>query len=203
MQESNPTRMQQRNTKRQWISTVALLLLFLTQGCEKNSGNPSTATDANFSITGYEQTTPCTVNFINTSKNATSYSWNFGDGSTSTLVNPSHTYVLNGTYILKLRASGPNGTDSVCKLVAIEPPVAPNKSAFAYFFDRCDGTPVGAVFKTVNPLSTNTVWDFGNGNIQTNRDPIMQFLLPGDYTIKYSSQLGAIRDTVTRIIRIQ
>lgn len=177
--------------------------MLLFAGCNKKESGTPTTTDANFSITGFERTTPCTINFINTSKNATSYLWNFGDGTTDNTSNPSHTYVSFGTYLLKLRATGPNGTDSVCKLVSIEPPVAANKAAFSYFFDRCSGTPVGAVFKTVNPLATNTVWDFGNGNINVNRDPIIQFLIPGDYTIKYSAQFGTVRDTVTRIIRIQ
>jgi len=171
-------------------------------GCDRKDTS-STATDANFSISGYQVTTPCTISFINTSANATAYLWNFGDGTSSTLSNPVHTYTVNGTYLLNLRATGPNGVDSICKLVSIEPPVTANKSAFSYFFDRCSGTPVGAVFKTVNPLSTNTVWDFGNGIINIDRDPIIQFLLPGDYTIKYSSQIGAVRDPAIRIIRIQ
>lgn len=159
--------------------------------------------DANFSISGYEVAAPCAVTFINTSRNADRYLWNFGDGTTSTGSNPVHTYNLNGTYLLKLKATGANGVDSVCKLISIEAAPPPNKSSFSYFFDRCSGTPVGAVFRTVNPLSTATVWDFGNGIINTSRDPIIQFFQSGDYTIKYSSQFGAVRDTVLRIIRIQ
>lgn len=39
-----------------------------------------------------------TVTFNNSSTNGTSYSWNFGDGSTSTQMNPTHTYANNGVY---------------------------------------------------------------------------------------------------------
>jgi len=53
--------------------------------------------DANFSISGYEVAAPCAVTFINTSRNADSYLWNFGDGTTSTGSNPVPTYNLNGT----------------------------------------------------------------------------------------------------------
>jgi len=179
------------------------LLMLLQFGCNKKDNTPGTSTDADFSIAGFEAAAPCTITFINTSQQATSYFWNFGDGTTSNLSNPTHTYTLNGTYLLSLRATGPTGTDSVCKLVAIEPPVTANRSAFSYFFNRCSGYPVGALFKTVNPASTNIVWDFGAGLVKTERDPVIQFLGTGDYTIKYSSQLNGVRDTVVRVIRIQ
>ncbi|MCG9879215.1 MAG: PKD domain-containing protein, partial [Bacteroidia bacterium] len=44
------------------------------------------------------------VNFTNTSTNAVSYSWNFGDGNTSSVQNPSNTYAANGTYTVALTA---------------------------------------------------------------------------------------------------
>ena len=180
---------------------ATILLTF--SGCGKNNDTPSTAADANFSLSGYEVAAPCPITFINTSRNVTSYLWDFGDGTTSTESNPVHTYTFAGTYLLKLKATGANGVDSVCKLVSIEAAPAPNKSSVSYFFDRCSGTPLAAVFRTVNPLSSAIVWDFGNGILNTTWDPIIQFFQPGDYTIKYSSQIGGVRDTVIRIIRIQ
>ncbi len=36
--------------------------------------------------------------FTNTSTNATTWSWNFGDGGTSAALNPGHTYASPGTY---------------------------------------------------------------------------------------------------------
>lgn len=54
----------------------------------------------------YLCTVPASVNFINNSMNATSYHWDFGDGNTSTLANPSHTYTAAGTYAVELIAIG-------------------------------------------------------------------------------------------------
>ena len=56
---------------------------------------------------------PMTVDFTNTSTGdyVTSL-WDFGDGSTSTDQNPSHTYPLSGTYPVSLTVSGPGGTDT-------------------------------------------------------------------------------------------
>jgi PKD repeat protein len=54
----------------------------------------------------------------NYSSNNTSYSWNFGDGSSSTLQYPTHTYSSTGPYNLCLTVSGNNGcTDSMCDSV--------------------------------------------------------------------------------------
>ncbi len=60
-----------------------------------------------------------TVRFTNLSTNATSYLWNFGDGTTSTDTNPSHVYPLGGTYRVRLFASNPGGTDSVEKAIVV------------------------------------------------------------------------------------
>ena len=50
-----------------------------------------------------------TVLFTNTSEYATGYHWDFGDGTTSDQVNPSHTYTSPGAFEVTLTASNPNG----------------------------------------------------------------------------------------------
>ncbi len=47
---------------------------------------------------------PFTVTFQNSSSNATQYTWNFGDGNTSTQVNPVHTYTAAGSYTVQMVA---------------------------------------------------------------------------------------------------
>ncbi len=179
----------------------ATCLLLIIQACGKND-SPAIVVDANFSISGYEVPAPSTITFINISQNATSYLWDFGDGSSSTQAAPVHTFALDGTYPLRLKVTGPTGVDSICKLVSISAPPA-GKSSMGYFFDRCSGTPVGGLFKSTNPLSTNVIWDFGNGSVAASRDAVVQFTLPGDYTVKQSSQINGVRDTLVRIIQIQ
>lgn len=58
---------------------------------------------------------PFTVNFTNTSTNAANYVWTFGDGGTSTALNPSYTYNALGTYTVKLVISGACGVDSLIR----------------------------------------------------------------------------------------
>jgi len=53
-----------------------------------------------------------TISFINASSSATSYSWDLGDGTTSTVINPVHRYD-NGTYTVSLTAYNDNGESSI------------------------------------------------------------------------------------------
>ena len=67
--------------------------------------------------------TPADVTFFNNSYYSTSYYWDFGDGSTSTSANPTHTYNSFGTFTVKLIANGPLGTDSIIQqqIISVDP----------------------------------------------------------------------------------
>ena len=67
---------------------------------------------------------PLTVQFSNSSSNASSYLWDFGDGSTSTLNSPTHTYTANGNYDVRLIAdAGTCGRDTLIRssYISIQP----------------------------------------------------------------------------------
>ena len=54
----------------------------------------------------------------NSSSNATSYSWNFGDGSgTSPLESPVYAYAASGTYNVCLTASNATSSDETCRML--------------------------------------------------------------------------------------
>jgi Zn-dependent metalloprotease len=83
----------------------------------------ATPTDADYTACPKTQCSnaPFTVQFSNLSVNGNSYKWYFGDGGTSTLTNPSHTYNTNGSYDVKLVAYGSTcGTDSITKTAFIQ-----------------------------------------------------------------------------------
>ena len=60
-----------------------------------------------------------TATFTNTSSGADSYSWDFGDGNSSTDANPSHTYGADGTYTVSLTATNEGGNDSASESVTV------------------------------------------------------------------------------------
>ena len=87
--------------------------------CKKDDeADPKPTADFTF-VTGTCQT-DCPVTFTNTSQNATSYVWDFGDGTTGAQTGTFvHTYANPGTYQVKLDATGAGGTTSVTKSVVV------------------------------------------------------------------------------------
>lgn len=81
-----------------------LLLFFallVSQGCYENEPIPFAA----FSFSGNNGfRIPCTVTFTNSSTDAFSYDWFFGNDSTSSETNPQFTYVKPGKYMVELRS---------------------------------------------------------------------------------------------------
>jgi len=59
------------------------------------------------------------VVFTSTSTNATTWHWDFNDGTTSNIANPGHRFKSNGTYNVKLVVTNKCGTDSVSKTILI------------------------------------------------------------------------------------
>ena len=71
---------------------------------------------ADFTATTTWGLPPLAVNFTDACKNnATSWSWTFGDGGTSTAQNPSHTYSTQGYYTVSLQASNAYGSNTATK----------------------------------------------------------------------------------------
>lgn len=76
---------------------------------------------------------PFTVNFTNTSTNASSANWDFGDSSTDTTFNASHTYTTPGTYNVQLNVSSACGTNSTVQnnYIVISTPASPTAAGTA------------------------------------------------------------------------
>ena len=77
---------------------------------------------ASFAYSG-QTATPAALTFQNSSLNANSYLWDFGDGTTSTLVNPTKTYTAQGTYTVRLTATNTsyNRSDTISKQIRVTP----------------------------------------------------------------------------------
>ncbi len=101
-----------------WL--LALILgVSLIASCKKDK--PETISGFSYQV---DATDFKKVVFTNASQNYTTVSWDFGDGATSTEVNPTHTYAALGTYTVKLTATGEGGTDVSSQSIAITDPDA-------------------------------------------------------------------------------
>jgi hypothetical protein len=65
-------------------------------------------------------TTDLSVQFTNTSWRSTDYYWTFGDGATSSLINPQHTYAVDGNYTVTLIASNECGDDTIQQIISVQ-----------------------------------------------------------------------------------
>ncbi|MCF8461600.1 MAG: M4 family metallopeptidase [Flavobacteriales bacterium] len=89
---------------------------------------------------------PATILFSNLSTNGSSFSWDFGDGGTSTAVNPTHTYTAFGNYTVSLMVDGDNcGTATETRpnyisLNATNPCVAVMPNSGSQTLTWCTGT---------------------------------------------------------------
>ena len=106
------------------------------------------------------------VTFTNTSKYADKYAWDFGDETTSTQVNPMHTYSEPGAYEVKLIASNKLFTDSVFHYVEVEgiKKITNNKggngglASFDIYGGGLDENTVVKLVKDGVTISTHTVY---------------------------------------------
>ncbi len=88
------------------LSQFLIIIFFILSGCSKDSiPEPSVS----FTMDKTDAELGETVTFTNISQDATSYVWDFGDGSISTEENPTHIYSSTGAYIITLTASGKGG----------------------------------------------------------------------------------------------
>jgi len=88
-----------------FMNFLAGLFLLTIVGCQKQPEASFTASKTNV-VTGEA------ITFTNTSNNASSYKWNFGDGTSSDVASPTHAYENAGTYTVTMTAYSKNGKKS-------------------------------------------------------------------------------------------
>jgi RHS repeat-associated protein len=144
---------------------------------------------------------PMPVTFTNTSQpvsSITAYGWNLGDGYTSTLTNPVHTYTSSGIYTVTLTAFAGAAQDTLIQARFITVMV---QAGF-------DASPVQGIAplmvsfaNTSQPTSSITSygWDFGDGTPgSTLTDPVHTYTAMGFYTVALMAAAGEVQDSVTR-----
>lgn len=127
---------------------------------------------------------PLTVNFVNQSVSGISYNWDFGDGSTSPILSPSHTYSTFGSFSVTLIVTNSSGcTDTIRKpnyIIIQAPTVAINNLPIK----AC--APLTHTFTapvtSLAPVLT-WLWDFGDGTTSALASPTHTFPV-GVYDIR-------------------
>jgi PKD repeat protein len=145
-----------------------------------------------------------TVNFTDLSTNSpTSWSWDFGDGNTSTDQNPAHQYSAAGIYTVELTATNSAGSDTETKTdyITVNENTNPPVAEFEANQTNIDvgGTVDFADLSTNNP--DNWEWTFNGGDpgASTAQNPTVTYDLPGTYTVELTATNSYGSDTETKV----
>ncbi|RYD90773.1 MAG: PKD domain-containing protein, partial [Sphingobacteriales bacterium] len=147
-------------------------------------------------------TTPVSINFQNQSAGTgtLTYEWNFGDGSQSTDLNPSHTYTAAGTYSVSLIAINSTGCrDTITQTDAII--VGGVNADFLVPQVLCQGAPLNFQ-NTSAPAPVSASWSFGDGTVSSVISPVKVFATAGTFPVKLVSNFGACLDSVTHNVTV-
>jgi gliding motility-associated-like protein len=176
------------NPSHQYNSTgsyTVSLIVTNSNGCRDTIVKPNAITLGQVSASFNTVDSACQnrpVIFSNSSvPNPAFVKWTFGDGTTSTLTNPSKTYLTTGTFTVKMIANFGACVDSITKTIQILPkPVVK--------FNGGDTNNCKAPFKVnfINQSSSGVTffWDFGDGTTSNWQTPSHTYTNPGSFTVK-------------------
>lgn len=126
-----------------------------------------------------------------------SWDWNFGDGNTSAIQNPTHVYGIDSSFSAILTVTTPFGCgDSSSKTILVLPIVSAQfNSSLA-----CVGRVINFTDSSSGTLSAWN-WSFGDGNIATIQNPAHIYAATGSYTITLIvSNVSGCYDTISQVI---
>lgn len=133
-----------------------------------------------------------------------SYAWDFGDGSVSSVKNPSHSYTTAGTYTVKLIVTSDNNcVDESTASVTVYP-----KPSVGFTVDnlaQClDGN--NYTFTNTSSISNGTLsytWDFGDGTVVNTQNATHSYATAGSYTVKLTvASNNNCEEEMTRVVTV-
>lgn len=124
--------------------------------------------------------------------------WSFGDGGTSTILNPSHTYTMAGTYTVCVRIYSPCGNDMKCYEVNVSCAAMP----VASYVDTGNLVRGFVYTGTTTALYDSVRWSFGDGMHDTGLHVIHTYPSSGNYTVCAIIYTRCGNDTVCNVITV-
>ena len=131
----------------------------------------------------------------------TQWNWNFGDGNSSTLQNPIHVYLTNGSFnVTLIVTNGASCSDTITKILVVNTIPIPNFTADTV----CFGNITSFTNLTTNSLPIiNYLWQFGDGNISNAQSPSYSYSAPGSYNVTLTvTNSGGCDTSITKTILV-
>ena len=132
----------------------------------------------------------------------TSWLWDFGDGASSSIKNPTHTYSIAKSYTVTLTAKNSYGSNSKSTIVN----VTEHGNAPVADFNASKTTITKGESIQFNDLSTNNptswFWNFGDGEYSDRKDPIKIYNKTGTFTVSLIATNSFGNNTTTKSIKV-
>ncbi len=182
---------------------IRTLFILVGLGISVNGNVPLPAAPlpvSSFTMTPNGPMTGQMVQFTDTSSgNPRAWFWNFGDGTSSTLRNPTHVFGISGNYSVTLKVSNNLSSSASTRILRVKPapvaefdfnPADPQAGEPVSFNDRSSGNP------------TSWMWDFGDKMTSSQRSPTHTYAEPGTYSVRLVVASGSITSTVSHTLTV-
>jgi len=182
------------------------------QSIDQNYSSSSWATEQSLTVTvlraDFSASTAClgsVTNFedlsLSSGPQITSWSWDFGDGTTSTQINPQHTYDSYGTYNVTLTIGSGVYSDYITKPVTVNNKPSANFNAPIV----CQGTSTTFTNTTNNNGLTGLtwLWNFGDTQTTTLQNPDPHYYNAANYSVILQATAGnGCMDEITKTVTV-
>lgn len=130
--------------------------------------------------------------FNTTAGTGMSYSWDFGDGTTSTQVSPTHTFSAPGTYNVCLTAASALCNNTRCEAVTVTGTTNTCNALFNIATDTNSANPNAfTVYNLSYGANLTYLWNFGDGNTSSQANPTHIYSSNGNYQLCLTVDNGA------------
>ncbi len=179
-----------------YIFIAVLSFTFFT--CEKDDPLPPQS-QAMFTASAMEVAVGEEIQFSNNSENATSYTWSFGDGTTSNQVSPRKTYETSNVFLVSLVSTGSGGST----ISNMEITVTPAASFLVENEDDLIAT-IAVQFTNTSLSAESYSWSFGDADnsISTEENPMFAFPSAGTFTVSLTASSAYGSQMVTKEVVI-
>ena len=187
--------------KRNTNNILGLLLILFSINISANTLHTSPTAPPNCNAQFTDSTdinNPFLIHFYDLSSgNINSWSWDFGDGTSSNNQNPNHSYTNPGTYYVSLYVSDSinSCSDSITKTITISGNPPQCQAAFTYTASPTNNLNIQFTdASTGNP--TSWAWNFGDGTTASLQNPIHIYNSSGIYSVTLFISSASCTDSV-------